>query len=94
MNPPGSKNKKLFAQGDEDSDVDDDMDEDSVDSYEEAAKTAAAKKAPEPPRKEPKSAFEGRTAAAEDKIAQFLDDPATALKLFFTHYSYERGMVW
>ncbi|KAG8916951.1 hypothetical protein FRC01_002760, partial [Tulasnella sp. 417] len=29
-----------------------------------------------------------------EKLDRFLDNPEAMLKLFFSHYSYERGMIW
>lgn len=29
-----------------------------------------------------------------EKTDRFLDNPEAMLKLFFSHYSYERGMIW
>lgn len=29
-----------------------------------------------------------------EKMDRFLDNPEAMIKLFFSHYSYERGMIW
>lgn len=51
---------------------------------------------PEPPKKKEKQKENNglRAMSKEEKIDRFLDDPERAVKMFFTSFSYERGMLW